>query len=322
MKLAFLEALLKAETIPYFYDRKETDFSFLDELQGFSGLILRFYSGRFDGSWKTLVSHSWLEKHLDTINDFAARLEKDKSEATQEKLHSLQLENRNLLVYLSPYIVEGYHLGDLTLIQEITTEPETKSIFEWHLFSDRLAFLICSKFQYPDHVAPKTGSDSDKFLSIIRETGQILIASNRASALTIQQETQQAARWFEEDLPVINRFMSKIHQELNLHTVFILQNAAPGFSHKMTLASDESENILSEISDMFDTIIQLDPQIEQSLTSENTCFTDVKVEKPERLAPMVFSCQAGGQTFGHLGIYTTHHNLSRYLSHRSKILPM
>jgi len=322
LKLAFLEALLKAETIPYFYDQSETDFSFLDELQGFLGLILRFYSGRFDGSWKTIISNPWLGMHLDVINDFAARLEKDKTENRHEELHSLQIENRKILVYLSPYIVEGYHLGDLTLIQEITTLPETKSIFEWHLFSDRLAFLICSKFQYPDHVAPKTGSDSDKFLSIIRETGQILIASNRASALTIQQETQQAAQWFEEDLPVINRFMSKIHQELNLHTVFILQNAAPGFIHKMILASAESEDITCEISDMFDAIIQLDPQIEQSLTSEKTFFTDVKFEKAERLAPMVFSCQAGGQTFGHLGIYTTHHNLSRYLSHRSKILPM
>lgn len=320
MKTVFLEALLKAETIPYFRDQKELNLEFLKELD--SLVFLRLYSGKLDGSWIVLSSKPEFSQHFENASDFSQRCD-DRVVDAPQFFHQLQADDSTYEVFLSPYLVEGYHLGDFFLLHKTSEKKPFSDLAEWQLFCDLLCNYICSKYQFAEHIVPKTGSDSDKFLSFIRETQLILTANQRAIALTIEQEKQQAQEWFQEDQPILARFMSKVLQELNLHSIFVLQNAAPGFYHQLTLTSAaNSDSIDNEISEMIEAVKQFDQEAERSIISEHLACCGKFEERSDRLVPLVFSCQAGGLTFGHIGIFTTRHNLARYINHRSKILPM
>jgi sigma-B regulation protein RsbU (phosphoserine phosphatase) len=320
LKNVFLEALQEAESIPYFHNQNELRLDFLQKLD--CKAVIRLYAGKMDGSWLIFSSDPEVAADFSTLIDFSDRFAKI-SENELHAFHMVDFQQATYATFLSPYIVEGYHLGDLMLLQKCQQTPNFAELKEHQLFCDLLSNFICAKFQFADHVMPKIGSDSDKFLSFIRETQLILTASQNAVALTIEQEKLQARQWFNEDQPVLTRFMAKVMQELNLHSIFILQNAAPGFYHQLTLTSASTAKAAeSEISEMIEAVKQLDNEVERSIITEHFSCCENKEDCPANLVPMVFSCQAGGLTFGNLGIFTTRHNLARYINHRSKILPM
>lgn len=322
MKNSFLKALQDAENLVSFHEQSELNTTFLAELVGFSGIVLHIYSGKMDGSWFYLSEDHKLLKEVAQITDFSENCTKI-GESSFENWHQKKINGALHHVFISPYIIRGKHLGDLILLVKDQSDEEFKTLQEWHLFCDLLANSFFSRYQFPKHLLPGSSSDSERLLSFIREIQLILTANKRINALTIEQGQQQAIDWFNEDKPILSRFMTRVQQELNLHTVFVLQSAAPGFFHQFTATSISSEeDIDSEIVEMTDAVKQFDNLAEHSIVSQFVIKNDCCRNSKEKLVPMVFSCQAGGMTFGHLGIFTSAQNLSRYINHQSKILPM
>jgi sigma-B regulation protein RsbU (phosphoserine phosphatase) len=322
LKNSFLKTLLKAEEISTFHQASELSTNFLEELEGFSGVVLRIYSGKIDGSWHYIASDKAFLEEIESATDFSGNLS-DSETLKLESWHRKRFNGEDFFVFVSPYITDGYHLGDLILIIKSEFPDECQNLEEWHLFSDLLANKLFSKYQFAEHLLTRSSNDSDRLLSFIRETQLILTANNRAIALTIEQEKLQASQWFEEDKPVLVRFMTRVQQELNLHTVFILQNAAPGFMHELVVTSLLPEQEMDDdVREMIDAVKQFDALAERSIISRDIIRNEAGQDRKERLIPLVFSCQAGGISFGHLGIFTSKNNLGRYINHRSKILPM
>jgi sigma-B regulation protein RsbU (phosphoserine phosphatase) len=319
LKVPFFNALLCADNLKSFQAAEEFEYDFLKELPGFRGIILRAYSGQLDGSWHLFSSDSSLAADFSHICDFSENFQNlTEQSLTPENWHKKKINNEVCRVFISPYITDNRHLGDLAIL---TTDDS--ALYDWHLLTDLLAGYYFSRFRFAQHLLPGTHNDSDKLLDFIGETQMLLTASNRVTALTIEQDKQQAEQWFKEDQPVLTRFMSRVQQELNLHSIFILQNAAPGFCHQFCLSSKTDQaDILAELHDMIEVVKQSDSAVERSILSSHEILTAECHDRKFRLVPMVFSCQAGKMTFGHLGIFTTRSNMARYINHRSKILPM
>ncbi|GAB4284947.1 MAG: hypothetical protein Kow0029_31680 [Candidatus Rifleibacteriota bacterium] len=321
MKHSLLKALCEAENIGSFQSSDELNLEFLKKLNGYVGTIIRAYSGKLDGSWTYMASDEKLAENKEILFDLSEIPETDDSDF-EFKWHEKVLGKDNLLIFISPYFYEDYQLGHILLAVDACSVQKNE-IREWHLFTDLLANYIFARYRFAEHLLPRTSNDSGNFIAFIREMQLILTANTRAIALTIEQEKQQAVKWFDEDKPVLTRFLRRLQQELNLNTVFILQSAAPGFFHQLIVSNiSQEDNLDQSVIDMVEAVKQFDSQAESALVSECIIKTEDSKVCKEKLVPMVFSCQAGGITFGHLGIFTTRQNLARYINHRSKILPM
>jgi sigma-B regulation protein RsbU (phosphoserine phosphatase) len=321
LKNSLLKSLVKAQQIKSFKSFKELDKSFLNELEKKTDLILRVYSGKSDGSWHFLHQNSSDLIKTSNISELT-----DFSQQNPDKLtnwHSKKLGGNKNYLFISPYISNGYHLGDLILKVKSNEDLNEKELIEWHLYVDILTNLTFSHYQFAPHLLPVFANDSERLLSFIRETQLILTAKNQVIALTIEQDKQQAAEWFKEDRPILSKFISRVQQELNLPGIFILQNAAPGFIHQVIATSNSPNKDLNEsIGEMIEAVKQYDNEFSQAIANEYKLVNSISQTDGQKLVPLVFSCQAGGITFGHLGIFATRQSLARYLNHRSKILPM
>jgi sigma-B regulation protein RsbU (phosphoserine phosphatase) len=318
LKVPFFQALLDADQIQSFKTQKEFSCKFLENLPGFKGAMLRAYSGKHDSAWIFFSSTPRLENKFLDICDFSQKISDDNTEDLLSNWHHKKVGKEKFKVFISPYIIDNSHLGDLVILTD-----DTQSDFEWHLLSDLLCRAFFVRFEFAGHLRPVYNNDAERLLSFIRETQMILTARKRVMALTIEQEKLQAQQWFEEDQPILSRFMSRVKKELNLYGIFILQNAAPGFFHQLTLISQSSnESSENEIDEMIEAVKQYDSELNISILSKWHECDESSLDHSVQLVPMVFSCQAGKISFGHLGLLTTRANLSRYLNHRSKILPM
>ncbi|MDD3147602.1 MAG: SpoIIE family protein phosphatase, partial [Candidatus Riflebacteria bacterium] len=155
------------------------------------------------------------------------------------------------------------------------------------------------------------------------EVQSLLNNGKRVDALPPGNEKKQAELWFNDDKPVVESFLKKIKQEFNLYAAFVIQHAGPGYYNQISVVSiDESDEISESLTEMIDAALYHDPSQEQAIISRATIKTGRSEFRIDSPAPLVFSCQAGGETYGHLGIAISTHQLHRRISHRSKLMPM
>lgn len=218
-------------------------------------------------------------------------------------------------------MVDSSHFADLLLLLSAETSI---SIKEWHYFADHLATRICSKFQFPLHLIRSQVESSDRLLLFLRDTQKLLNTSRRADALPPAPgyEERQAQLWFDEDSPMLTSFLLKLQRAFNFHTVFVLQHAGPDTYNQITVMSAcESDGTSSEISEMIEIAMQHYKIEKHAIITRSTVSSAIQEFSCNSLSPLVFACQAGGQTYGHLGFLMSDDNFKRHISHRSKLMP-
>ncbi len=315
LKIEFLNALTEIENMADFHSLSAVNVAFLRQFKDYRGLGIRFYTGD-ESVWKTisfdLADGIEFPEICDLTGcDFAA---------TPEVAACRTIKGTPCQVIISPYLLDHSHLADLAIL--ICEAPE-HSPSEWHLFADCLAERLCSKFKYPLHLLSHPHDDPDRLLSFLHEVQSLLNNGKRVDALPPGNDKKQAELWFNDDRPVIEAFLKKLRQEFNLYAAFVIQNAGPGYYNQISVVSiDETEEVNQTLSEMIDAALYHDPTQEQAVISRITVKSGRSEFRIDAPAPLVFSCQAGGETYGHLGVAISSRQFHRHISHKSKLMPM
>ena len=314
MRYQFLEALNQSLEIPYFINEDSRIDDFLKEFPEYQGMALRIYTGESDSPWKFFFCHPFSESKL--LDLLGQPKDLDKIE-TWENLLEINHENKTYNFIIAPYLNETSHMGDLFVIVS-----ENDHLYEWHALADRLAKNIFSKYLFPERLTRSFRKESERILSFIRKVQLILNTNRNVSALPPGQEKRQAEIWKLEDEPYIFRFLRKFQLDFDLHTVFIIQNAAPSYKNIFVLSAVGENNDLPE-----EFIEMIEAPINHDLSSKELQLTKTimkfsPVLSSEKLDPLIFACQAGGNTFGHLGFFSKPNHILQHIHHQAKLLPM
>lgn len=318
LNIAFLNALNEIENLAEFSDLSDNHLAFLRDFTDYRGLAIRFYTGE-DNTWRYIASG--LAQSLDNneICELAAYDEKLSPRPTINRT----IADTHCQIIVSPYFSGNSHLADVfMLIGNQLQYP----FHDWQVFSECLTERICSRFQYPFHLLPQPQENPDYLLNFLHEVQSLLNNSKRVDALppgTPGSERKQAELWFEDDRPAIEAFLRKLLREFNLYAAFVIQHAGPGYYHQISVvAVNENEELIEPLSEMIDAAQYHDPSQEQAIVSRVIIKAgrgDFPVNSP---VPLVFSCQAGGVTYGHLGVAASSRQVHRHVSHNSKLIPM
>jgi sigma-B regulation protein RsbU (phosphoserine phosphatase) len=317
LKTALLNALAEAEDFPCFSELSGNDFKLLNGFSEYRGLAMRLYTGGSGQPWREFR----LDKSADYSIDELYRLNADPLPDTPEGLLIKEIDGEKYITIISPFMVDSSHFADLLLLLSADTRI---SIKEWHFFADHLATRLCSKFQFPLHLIRSQVESSDRLLSFLRDTQKLLNTSRRADALPPAPgyEERQAQLWFDEDSPMLTSFLLKLQRAFNFHTVFVLQHAGPDAYNQITvMAACEEDGTSSEITEMIEIAMQHYKVEKHAVITKSTVSSSIQEFSSSNLSPLVFACQAGGQTYGHLGFLMSDDNFKRHISHRSKLMP-
>lgn len=313
LKSVFIDAIVAADNLDYFRHLDAEALAFVKNFHALKELAFRFFTGKNNNPWSFFSLFGTPEDQIVELCDFSA---KATTEANDDFHLSADEKNK---IFISPYIHDKSHLGDLIAVVE-ASNPHSDS--EWHLFTDMLATRICSKHQLPDCLAESPPDDAVKMLNFMRETQITLNVSRRVDAMPPGNEKRQAQLWHEQDGLVLNRFLSKLIQSFNLHTAFIVQNAAPGYINKFITTSRKPAAVIhSEIDELIEAAVA-QSFFDESISSETILETEVNGYLTPNLVPLVFSCQASGTTYGHLGFLASESYVKRNFNHRSRLMPM
>jgi len=316
LKTVFLDALIQLDEVPEYKVAGNLDLHFLKALKGYSGLFIRLYTGDYDMPWQNMKFHS--AEHLPDIDQLELPTE-NLPDTAYDYLH-FNFNQTNYSFALSPFITDNSMLGQIMLIFNSASDSE---LIEWHLFADQFAGRICSKFRFPGHLRAVHNVQSDRLLSFLHETQNILNISREVDALPPGNEKRQAQIWFKEDSPIISSFLNLLQREFGLYAAFIVQHAGPGFFHQIsTIACDESQEAPESIQEIMNDAMCH----EHSQGPNHVTRAVIKSGSNDYLnnsnSPVLFACQAGGHTYGHLGMLISGHDFNRHLNRQAKLMPM
>ncbi|MBU1107624.1 MAG: SpoIIE family protein phosphatase [Candidatus Riflebacteria bacterium] len=317
MRTAFLNTLAEVEDFPCFSELSSNSFNLLKDFTEYRGMALRLYTGNSGQPWKEFRLHKSADYSIDELYEMTTNPLPD----NPEELLVKKLDGTRYITLVSPYMVDSSHFADLILLISADTLIST---YDWHFFADHLAVRLCSKFFFPLHLTRNQVESSDRLLSFLRETQKLLNTSRHADALPPAPgyEQKQAQLWFDEDNPMLTSFLLKLQRAFNFHTVFVLQHAGPDTYNQVTvMAAREGDSINSEIEEMVEIAMQHYKVERHAIISKSVVTSGNQEFSSNNLTPLVFSCQAGGQTYGHLGFLLSDDNFKRHISHRSKLMP-
>lgn len=316
MKRDFLDTLTEIEDFPCFSDLTNNSFTCLNNFADYRGMVLRLYKGETNSPWKVIRLHLANELNLVDLCVLCG----DGLPETPEDILRISPQAHKLSLIISPYIVGNSHFGDLILLLSTETQYPLK---DWHLFADHLAQKLCSKFLYPGYLLSNYNEGPEKLLSFLRETQAILNTSRRVDALPPGNDARQAQIWFKDDSPVITAFLQKLQREFNLHSTFIIQQAGPGYYNQLVvIAADEADDPDHEIQEMIEAAMLHEQALEPANITKALFKSGRNEFRCEEPVPLVFACQAGGTTYGHLGFFLSSRHFQRHINHRSKLMPM
>lgn len=317
MKTALLNALADVGELPGFSELSSSNFNLLKDFSEYRGLALRLYTGNSGQQWKEILLHKSSNYNMDEL----CQLNIDPLPDKPEDLLVKEIDGEKHIVLISPYMVDSSHFADLLLLISADTKISVK---DWHFFADHLAVKLCSKFMFPLHLTRNQVESSDRLLSFLRETQKLLNTSRHADALPPAPgyEKKQAQLWFDEDSPMLISFLLKLQRAFNFHTVFVLQHAGPDAYNQITvMAQCDNGSTSDEIEEMIEIAMQHYKVEKHAIITGNTVTSGTQEFSSHNLSPLVLACQAGGQTYGHLGFLMSDDNFKRHISHRSKLMP-
>ncbi|HPT48018.1 MAG TPA: SpoIIE family protein phosphatase [Candidatus Rifleibacterium sp.] len=321
MNIDLLNALTEIEDLADFCEFPAQKLALLRKFSDYLGFGLRFYTGK-EEEWQCFSFDLADKIDLGEVCSLVSPVPGALHCSTRQSVKNL-VNNVDCLILVRPYFSGHSHLADLVLLLKPTPTP---SINEWSLFVDCLAERICSKFQYSLHLMHHPKDNPDHLLGFIHEVQALLNNGNRVDALppgTPDCEKRQAELWFTDDKPVLEAFLRKLQLEFNLYAAFIIQHAGPGYYHQISIAAVNSdEEFPQPLNEMAEEILSHDPIHEKAIVSKETVHTgrgEFCVDSPD---PFFFTCQAGGVTYGHLGVAVTGHQVHRHVNHRAKLIPM
>lgn len=316
MKRAFLDTLAEIEDFPCFSELSDSNLSCLTGFSDYRGMMLRLYTGEPEDQWKIIKLHETKNQDMDKL----CNLCEDELPDLPENLLQVTSGNENYALLISPYLSGNSHFGDLILL---LSSPSEYTLAEWHTFSDHFARRLCTKYLFPGHLLSNHNEEPEKILSFLRGTQIILSTSRHVDALPPGNETKQAQIWYKDDSPIVTTFLQKLQREFNLHAAFIIQHAGPGCFNQMTVvAKNDDEEPESVIQEMIDAAMQHDELPEPAKITRELIKTGRSEFRCENPVPLVFACQAGGITYGHLGIFLSSKYFQRHINHSSKLMPM
>ncbi len=318
MRLDFLEALETALETPGFLALEELNYNFLTKIKGFYGLILRAYSGSVLSPWKLLYESDQFENEKAVTEFLDLSLNMGINEDNEGDFFCRNKKTGHVF-FISPYMRKNYHLGEIILIIDGSCE----NYLEWQRFADHLGRIIFSNYDFPASLTPETRKESEKALSFIRNIQLLLNHSRNIDALPPGNEQYQGKKWHQEDSSYMLKFLDKFQTEFDLHSVFTIQKSAPGYMNLFISSSiSEEEVVPEEVREMIDITLSHEGNLKNTILNETLIKSGKKGFSTESLEPLVFSCQAGGEAFGHLGFFSHANHPLRHIHHQSKLLPM
>jgi sigma-B regulation protein RsbU (phosphoserine phosphatase) len=118
-------------------------------------------------------------------------------------------------------------------------------------------------------------------------------------------------------------FLQKLLREFALHSSFIIHHAGPGFCHQaICIAAEEDEEPDNELLEMIDAAMSHEQISEPANVNRITVKSGKNEFRCEHPVPLIFACQAGGATYGHLGLFISSRHFQKHISHRSKLMAM
>lgn len=317
MKTALLNVLAEAANFPCFSEINDQNFSLLKDFSEYRGLALRLYTGNSGNPWREFRLHTAANSTLDELY----QRQTEPLPEYPEDLLLKEVAGETCLVMISPYVIDNSHFADLMLIIANDTSISTR---EWHFFTDHLASRLCRKFLFPLHLMRSQLESSDRLLSFLHESQRLLNTSRRSDAMPPSPgyEQRQAQQWFDEDGPMLTNFLLKLQRAFNFHTVFVLQHAGPDAYNQVTvMATCENDSISNEIEEMIEIAMHQYKVEKHAIITRDKVNSGAQEFSSQNLSPLVFACQAGGQTYGHLGFLMSGNHFRRHISHRSKLMP-
>lgn len=306
MNTFLLDTLHRADNIPSFREINKGQLDFLLELKELKEFVVRIYNGTHPEPWTYFSKNNLNETEIKQLCDFS---QKELPERCSDFFSKPDIQGK---VFISPYIQENSHLGDFIAVIDSVDESED---MQWQIFTDIMARKVCSKYCFPEHISDFQLYEPQKMLLFIKESQAILNTNQRTDSLPPGNEKKQAEIWHKEDSKIIGRFLSRLLQKFNLQGAFVVQQAAPGFLNKFSMSPKEQA---TEIEELIETVTESAYVQNQMTHWERECS---KVPF-NNLSPLVFSCQAGGITFGHFGFISSESYIRRHINHRSKLMPM
>lgn len=316
MNIKFLEALNGLMKLRDFTELQAEDIDFLLDFPEYLGLAVQFYSGSPNQPWNKVVFHGLQDVDLDELCDFSAL----PFEADYRDFAIKALKGEPCRILLIPYFNKTFLLAKLILV----IKKDTTELYEdWCVFAEHLTSLIGAKFKYPSYFSNPYHEDPEKNLVFLHEVQNMLNTNRVIYALAPDNFSQHSRRWFDDDSPVLVDFLQKIIHEFNLYGAFIIQNAAPNFFNQISVAAiDETDEYDAGISEMIDEIMSQTPhnklpqiqKLQKKIGKQTFPINDP--------APLVYSCQAGGTTYGHFGVLISSRQEHRHFRPQSKLMPM
>lgn len=318
MKIVFLNMLESLETLRRFDSVKADVIALLGSMPDYLGVAFRFYIG-YQDMWDT--QHFGLAEGLDfeEICDFSEAFADENSD--EELFCRKHLRNRNCRVVITSYYKNRSHLADAAfLLSDNLQEP----LHEWGVFADYMIRLIAVKYKFPDFVNDYNYENSQKLLSFVHET-QSILDTNRflGSALYYELARNKTSSDFSEDSGVLEEFLRCLHRDFNLYACFILQYVSPTKMHEILLVSeDNEENVEASVFEIMNITRSYSHIDRRTEIHQHTILAGKSPYAFVKPLPMIFACQAGGETYGHIGICVCRNQIHKHLGHDAKLMPM
>ncbi len=317
MKKTFLDALTCLEDLSHYTELDSDSLNILKGFRDYRGMLIRVFTGGQKNPWKTF---SIGELPRQNVLSLCATMSESTIDEPEDFLRVKSSEGNCLTLLISPYMSGKSHYGDLILLLSGDLEY---SIAEWHLFCDHLATKICQKFRFPERLQKISYDFPEKLINFLRDTQSLLNTARNVDALPPGNDKKQAFIWFNEDNPILELFLQKLQREYCLDAAFLIQKAAPDYIHQVLVANiDDSENPDSSIEDMLEETLMHECEIVNAIISRKLVRLGKSEFSNKDSVPLVFSCQAGGETYGHLGIFLSSQEAKKHVNHAAKLMPM
>lgn len=316
MKVDFLNALTSLEAFKEFSYLDEKDVSFLHTFEDYRGFAIRFYNGGSNDPWKAFKFGAVKDLSIEELCDFS----KLPFSSDYRDFASKRINGELCRIIIVPFHVKQSHLAELVTVVTFDTKFPYE---EWCIFSEHMAGLICSKYRFPLHLLYSEHDDPEKLLVFLHEIQSLLNTSRMIDALPPGNPEKQSREWFEDDSPVLISFLQKIVHEFNILGAFIVQQAAPNFYNQISLiATDDSTDYELDVADMLEEMMSKNPININPKTQKLVIKTGKQDFSPSKPIPLIFSCQAGGVTYGHFGVLVSERQTHRHINPNSKFIPM
>ncbi len=316
MNIKFLEALTSLIELRSFTTLTKKDVSLFESFSDYLGLAVQFYSGSSSQPWVKVAFDLLEEVNIEEFCDFSGLPFTEDYRDFAIK----SLDGTPCRIFLIPYLHKSFLLAKFVLvIKHDTSLPYD----DWCVFAEQVSQLICSKYKYPSFFSNPYHEDPEKNLIFLHEIQNMLNTNRVIDALPPGNLPKQSRIWFEDDSPVLVDFLQKIIQDYNLYAAFIIQQAAPNFyNHVAISAIDDEQDYNSEIAEMIEGIMSQTPhnKVPQVQTLQKKIGGQAfAIKEP---APLVYSCQAGGVTYGHFGVLISSRQEHQHFRPQSKLMPM